>query len=59
MMNSWRSDLEKTNLIEEGKKIGINKVIKLYEITNKTINVKMKSYCLKGRKDTENIYPNI
>ena len=27
MMNSQRSDTEKNNLIEEGKKIGINKVI--------------------------------
>ena len=37
MMNSWRSDVEKTNLIEEGRKIGINKVIKLYEITNNSL----------------------
>ena len=28
MMNSHRSDAEKVNLIEEGKKIGINKAIK-------------------------------
>ena len=28
MMNSQRSDAEKVNLIEEGKKIGINEVIK-------------------------------
>ena len=28
MMNSQRSDAEKTNLTEEGKKIGINEVIK-------------------------------
>ena len=27
-MNSQRSDTEKTNFIEEGKKIGINEVIK-------------------------------
>ena len=27
MMNSQRSDIEKINLIEEGKKIGINEVI--------------------------------
>ena len=27
MMNSQRSDAEKVNLIEEGKKIGINEVI--------------------------------
>ena len=28
MMNSQRSDTEKNNLIEKGKKIGINEVIK-------------------------------
>ena len=28
MMNSQRSDVEKISLIEEGKKIGINKVIR-------------------------------
>ena len=27
MVNSWRSDDEKINLIEEGKQIGINEVI--------------------------------
>ena len=49
MMNSQRSDVEKNNLIEEGKKIGINKVIKC----NETVNTyKIKSYCLKRRKDT-------
>ena len=34
MMNSQRSDAEKINLIEEGKKIGINEVIKRNEIIN-------------------------
>ena len=34
MMNSQRSDAEKVSLIEEGKKIGINEVIKHNEITN-------------------------
>ena len=32
MMNSQKNDVEKTNLIEEGKKIGINEVIKPSEI---------------------------
>ena len=32
MMNSHRSDAEKVNLIEEGKKIGINQAIKHNEI---------------------------
>ena len=36
MMNSQRSDPEKVNLIEEGKKIGINEVIKRNEIINKS-----------------------
>ena len=34
MMKSQRWDAEKTNLIEEGKKIGINEVIKCNEIIN-------------------------
>ena len=32
MMNSQGSDAEKVNLIEEGKKIGINEVVKRNEI---------------------------
>ena len=38
MINSQRSDAGKLNLIEEGKKIGINKVIK----SNETINNNLK-----------------
>ena len=38
MMNSRRSNIEKINLVEEGKKIGINEVIK----HNKTINNSLK-----------------
>ena len=34
IMNSERSDTEKINLISEGKKIGINEVIKRNEIIN-------------------------
>ena len=37
MMNSQRSDAEKVSLIEEGKKIGINKVIKRNEIINNSL----------------------
>ena len=37
MMNSQRSDTEKINLIEEGKKIGINEVIKRNEIVNNSL----------------------
>ena len=32
MMNNQRSDVEKINLIEEGREIGINEVIKCYKI---------------------------
>ena len=34
MMSSQRSDVEKVSLIEKGKKIGINEVIKCNEIIN-------------------------
>ena len=37
MMNSQRSDTEKINLIEEGKKIGINEVIKCNEIIDNSL----------------------
>ena len=36
-MKSQRSDNEKVNLIEEGKKIGINEVIKRNETINKSL----------------------
>ena len=57
MMNSQRSDAEKVSLIEEDKKIGINEVTKRNEIISNSI--KMKSYCLNCRKDTENINPRV
>ena len=37
MMNSHRSDAEKVTLIEVGKKIGINEVIKRNEIINNSL----------------------
>ena len=38
MMNSQRSDVEKNNLIEEGKKKkGINEVIKRNEVINNSL----------------------
>ena len=37
MMNSQRSDAEKVSLIEEGKKIDINEVIKCNEIINNSL----------------------
>ena len=37
IMNSQRSDTGKINLIEEGKKIGSNEVIKRKEIINNSL----------------------
>ena len=37
IMNSQRSDSEKTNLIKEGKKISINEVIKRNEVINNNL----------------------
>ena len=37
MINGERSDSEKINLIEEGKKIGINEVIKPNEVINNNL----------------------
>ena len=37
MMNSQRSDAEKVSLIKEGKKIGINEVIKRNDIINSSL----------------------
>ena len=39
MMNSQRSDTEKFNLIEEGKEIGTNEVIKRNEIINNCLKI--------------------
>ena len=38
MMNSQRRDIEKINLIEESKKIGINEVIRRNDIINNRLN---------------------
>ena len=40
IINIQRSDAEKVNLIEEGKKIGINEVIKHNEIINNNLKYK-------------------
>ena len=37
MMNSRRSDAEKNSLIKQGKKIGINEVIKRNQIINNSL----------------------
>ena len=37
MMNIEKSDAEKFSLIEEGKKIGINEVIRRNETTNNSL----------------------
>ena len=39
-MNSQRSDAEKVNLIEEGKKIAINEVTRCNEINNNSLKYK-------------------
>ena len=39
-MNSHRSDAEKINLIEEGKKTGINEAIKHNQIINNNLKYK-------------------
>ena len=40
IMNSQRSDTEKITLIEDGKEIGIDEIIKRNEIINKILNSK-------------------
>ena len=37
MMNSQRSNVEKISLIEEGKKVGINEVIKHNRMVNNSL----------------------
>ena len=41
MMNSERIDTEKINLIEEGKKIGIEEIIKRNELINNSLKSKI------------------
>ena len=41
MMNSQRCDTEKISLIEEGKKIGIDEVVKRNEIINDSLKIKI------------------
>ena len=41
MTNSQRSDKEKTNLIEEGNKIGINEIMKRNGIINYSLKFKI------------------
>ena len=65
MVNSHRSDAEKVNLIEEGKKqvlmklLSIMKLLLLAILNISMYKYKMKTYFLKCRKDTENINPKI
>ena len=63
-MNSQRSDVEKIILIEEGKKLVLMKLLIAMKLTitvynNKYVWVKMKSFCLKCRKNAENINPRV
>ena len=41
MMNSQRSDTEKNYLIEEGKKVGVDEIIKRNEIINNSLKSKV------------------
>ena len=41
MTNSQRRDTEKANLIEEGNKIGINKIMKRNGIINYSLKIKI------------------
>ena len=43
MMISQRSDTEKKNLIEEGKKIGIYEIVKRNEIINNSLKSKIQN----------------
>ena len=43
MINKQRSDTEKTNLIEEGKKIGIDEIIKFNETINNSLKSKIEN----------------
>ena len=55
-MKSERSDTEKNNQIEEGKGIGIDKVINIMCLLIRIQSYKtILSYCLKCKKNTENI----
>ena len=38
MKNSQRSDVEKVSLIKEGKKLGMNEVIKQKKVINNSLN---------------------
>ena len=40
LINSQRSDAEKVNLIEEGKNVGINEVIRRDQINNNSLKYK-------------------
>ena len=53
MMNSQRSDTVKNNLIGEGKRVGIDRVIKLHEIINSVIIL------LKQQKNIDSIKPRV
>ena len=53
--------LKKLTRLKKAKKNDINEVMKRNEIINNSLNrkYKVKSYCLKCRKDTENINPRV
>ena len=62
MMNSQRGDTEKINLVGEGKKIGMMKLLNTMKllITVSSLKYKtMSSYGLKCRKNTKSINPRV
>ena len=61
-MNSQTNDTEKSNLIEDGKKIAIDEVIKHNGIIHKSLEPQLQNMAillLKSRKNTESINPRV
>ena len=60
-MNSQRTDVEKINQIEEGKKQALMKLLSTIKLLTEVQKrkYKLKFYCLKCRKDIENINPKV
>ena len=63
MINKQRSDTEKTNLIEEGKKIGIDEIIKFNETINNSLKSKIENNVILllkvQRLNTKKIIPRV
>ena len=63
MINKQRSDTEKTNLIEKGKKIGIDEIIKFNETINNSLKSKIENNVILllkvQRLNTKKIIPRV